>query len=195
MCFSEARGRTVAVNPAEAGRQDPAEPTEFDRSGGIRSRWRNSETAGWPAARTNRSCALLICDDEDAVPHAQAAFDNAETDATFRFAQSLEEALDRLRGRGPYEGASLSDLVPLDLDMDGEGGYEILEAIRDDPELKPLPVIALTTSTEREEVVRSYEAKANACLRKPIDEESFADVVSVVDQFWLQRVKLPPISR
>ncbi|MFB6236463.1 MAG: response regulator [Halopenitus sp.] len=149
--------------------------------------------------RTNQpddsTTVLLICDDEDAVPDARAAFDAAETDTTLRFAQSLEEALACLRGRGQYEGVAVPDLVLLELELDGGGGYEILDAIRDDPELKRLPVIALTTSPEREEVVRSYEAKANACLQKPTDEESFADVMSAVDQFWLQRVKLPPLSR
>lgn len=145
--------------------------------------------------RDDSNTVLLVCDDEDTVPRARAAFDSAETDATLQFARSPEEALARLRGRGQYEGAALPDIVLLDLDMDGEDGYETLDAIRDDPDLKRLPVIALTTTPEREEVVRSYEAKANACMRKPTDEESFAEVVSAVDQFWLQRVKLPPLSR
>lgn len=144
--------------------------------------------------RDDRNTVLLVCDD-DTVPRARAAFDSAETDAALQFARSPEEALARLRGCGEHEGAALPDIVLLDLDMDGEDGYETLDAIRDDPDLKRLPVIALTTSPDREEVVRSYEAKANACMRKPTDEESFAEVVSVVDQFWLQRVKLPPLSR
>ncbi|WP_430503625.1 response regulator [Haloparvum sp. PAK95] len=145
--------------------------------------------------RDDSNTVLLICDDEDTVPRARVAFESAETDTALQLARSPEEALARLRGCGQYEGAALPDLVLLDLDMAGESAYETLDAIRDDPGLKRLPVIALTTSPDREEVVRSYEAKANACMRKPTDEESFAEVVAVVDRFWLQRVRLPPLSR
>jgi len=145
--------------------------------------------------RDDSNRVLLICDDEDVIAPVQAAFDSTATNAAIQLVRSPEEALACLRGRGQYKGVSLPDLVLLDVDIDGERGYEILDAIRNDPELKPLPVIALTTSTEREEVVRSYEAKANACLQKPTDEKAFADVVSVVNQFWLQRAKLPPLLR
>lgn len=166
-------------------------------SGALRNRTRSETMSDTlrTIQRDDSNTVLLVSDDGDTVPCARAAFDTAETDAAFQFARSPEEALARVRGRGEHEGAALPDIVLLDLDMDGEAGYETLAAIRDDPDLKRLPVIALATSPEREEVVRSYEAKANACMRKPTDEESFAEVISAVDQFWLQRVKLPPLSR
>jgi CheY-like chemotaxis protein len=144
--------------------------------------------------RGKQGDVLLIDDDEDAVRHARTAFDRA-TDASLRVTQSRESALAFLRGQGQYRDASLPDLVMLDLELEDQRGYEVLDTIRDHPELEPLPVLALTNSPEPGTVARSYEAKANACLQKPTGEEAFTDLLSVIDQFWLRQVALPSLSR
>lgn len=138
---------------------------------------------------------LLVDDDQEAIRLAREAFDSTATGTTLRIAQSTEDALACLQQRGQYADTPLPDLVLLDLDLEGTGGYDLLQTIRTDRELKPLPVIVLTNSTASDDVTRSYEAKANAFLRKPTTQEEFADVVGAIDRFWLQQVKLPPLSR
>lgn len=153
-----------------------------------------SETLG-SRRRKEPDVVLLIDDQQSDIRRARRAFDDAATNAVLRIAGSSDEALARLRGESEHVDTSLPDLVLLDLELEGGTGYDVLEAIRADPELKPLPVIVFTNSAESEDVVRSYEAKANAYLRKPTDQEAFDDVVTVLDRFWLQQVKLPPLSR
>lgn len=138
---------------------------------------------------------LLIDDNQADVDRAKTAFDNAATNVELRIARSREAAIDCVRGRGDYEGTPLPDLVLLDLELEDRTGYEVLRTIRDDPDLEALPVIVLTNSTEQRDIVRSYEAEANAYLQKPDDADAFAEVVAVVDQFWLEQVQLPPLSR
>lgn len=143
----------------------------------------------------NEPChVLLIDDDEDAVRHARTAFETA-TDASLRVAQSHETALACLRGQGQYEDVSLPDLVLLDHELEGKRGYEVLNTVRNEPELEPLPVLVLMNSTKSEAVAQNYRARANACLRKPTDKDAFVDLVSVIDQFWLREVNLPSLSR
>lgn len=138
---------------------------------------------------------LLIDDNQADVDRAKTAFDNAATNVELRIARSREAAIDCVGGRGDYEGTPLPDLVLLDLELEDRTGYEVLRTIRDDPDLEALPVIVLTNSTEQRDIVRSYEAEANAYLQKPDDADAFAEVVAVVDQFWLEQVQLPPLSR
>lgn len=88
---------------------------------------------------------------------------------------------------------SLPDLVLLDLNLPGRDGCGVLEAIRDDPQLKLLPVIVLTSSETDEDVARCYEARANAYLTKPTSPDEFISLVSTLERFWIEQARLPPI--
>ena len=83
-------------------------------------------------------------------------------------------------------------MVLLDLNMPKKGGIEVLESIQDQPSLSRIPIVVLTSSEAEEDIVRSYDLHANAYLTKPVDFDGFIDVVSTLEEFWLQVVKLPP---
>jgi chemotaxis family two-component system response regulator Rcp1 len=102
------------------------------------------------------------------------------------------QAMDFLRQRGEYAGAIVPDLVLLDLNLPRKDGREVLEEIKEDPELKLIPVVVLTTSEAERDLVRTYDLHANAYVVKPIDLDRFIEVVQAIEDFWFAIVKLPP---
>ena len=102
------------------------------------------------------------------------------------------EALDFLRQRGDYAGVPVPDLILLDLNLPRKDGREVLEEIKEDDELKLVPVVVLTTSEAERDLVRSYDLHANAYVVKPLDLDRFIEVVQAIEDFWFAIVKLPP---
>mgnify|MGYP000246937831 FL=1 len=76
--------------------------------------------------------------------------------------------------------------------MPRKDGWEVLEEIKDEPDLAPIPVIVLTSSEAEEDIVKSYELQANAYLTKPVDFKGFMEIVNGFEEFWLSVVKMPP---
>jgi len=98
------------------------------------------------------------------------------------------EALDYLFGTGMYQGRNPYDLpqaVILDLNMPQVDGFEVLTKLRADKRTRLLPVVILTGSNEKQNVLRGYGLGANSYLRKPVDTAQFAEVVRHLGQYWL----------
>ena len=102
------------------------------------------------------------------------------------------EAMEFLRQRGEFVGVPVPDLILLDLNLPRKDGREVLEEIKEDAELKVVPVVVLTTSEAERDLVRSYGLHANAYVVKPIDLDRFIEVVQAIEDFWFAIVKLPP---
>ena len=102
------------------------------------------------------------------------------------------EALNFLHQREGHEDKPRPDLVLLDLNMPRKDGWDVLEEIKEDPDLSRLPVIILTSSEAEEDIVKSYDLQANAYLTKPVDFQGFLDIVHGFEEFWLSLVKMPP---
>lgn len=102
-----------------------------------------------------------------------------------------EEALAVLRRTGPDTGVPRPDVILLDLNLPKKSGFEVLAAIKEDPALKRIPVVVLTTSEAERDVLRTYELHANAYVVKPVDLQQFIAVVQSVEDFWFTVVKLP----
>jgi len=101
------------------------------------------------------------------------------------------EALERLFPANRQ--AELPALMLLDLKLPKVGGLEVLQRVRERPEARHLPVVILTSSSEDEDIVRSYHLGANSYVRKPIDFTEFADAVRQVGLYWLLLNKLPQL--
>ena len=102
------------------------------------------------------------------------------------------EAMAYLRNEGNYKDAARPDLVLLDLNLPKKNGREVLEEIKEDPDLKRIPVVVLTISEDEQDILRSYDLHANCYITKPVDLQQFISVVNAVEDFWLTVVKLPP---
>ncbi|MBX9692588.1 MAG: response regulator, partial [Cyanobacteria bacterium] len=90
-----------------------------------------------------------------------------------------------------YSNAPRPALILLDLNMPKKDGREVLEEIKNDPDLKGIPVVILTTSKDEEDVLSSYKAHANCYITKPIDIIQFQKVVNSIEHFWFAIVRLP----
>lgn len=102
-----------------------------------------------------------------------------------------EQAMSMLHGRhgaAPFR----PDLILLDLNLPKKGGHEVLGEIKQDPELRMIPIVILTTSDAEKDIVRSYGQHANCYVVKPVDLGRFVDIVRSIENFWLTAVKLPP---
>lgn len=103
-----------------------------------------------------------------------------------------ERALSILRGEGEFAGQPRPDIVLLDLNLPGIDGREVLRAIKQDPLMRRMPVLVLSTSTAESDIVASYDAHANCYLSKPVDLADFFRLAEALRDFWLRLVLLPP---
>ena len=101
------------------------------------------------------------------------------------------EALDYLRQQGRFEACTRPDLILLDLNLPKKDGRQVLAEIKQEPGLKRIPVVVLTTSKAEQDVLRSYALHANCYITKPVDLDQFITVVQSIEDFWLSVVKLP----
>ena len=82
-------------------------------------------------------------------------------------------------------------MILLDLNMPRKDGREALEEIKNNPELKRIPVVVLTTSKADEDILRTYDLGVNSFICKPVTFEKLVDVMKTVTDYWLQIVQLP----
>jgi CheY-like chemotaxis protein len=101
------------------------------------------------------------------------------------------EALAILRRQGRHGNARRPDLILLDLNLPRKSGRAVLAEIKEDPELRRIPVVILTSSSDEEDIVRSYDLHANCYVTKPLELGNFMRVVRAVEDFWVGIVKLP----
>jgi CheY-like chemotaxis protein len=138
---------------------------------------------------------LLVEDDPGDVLLIREAFEDHKLGNTLSVVGDGVEALEYLRRQGPHAAATRPDLVLLDLNLPRMNGVEVLREIKEDPELRAIPVVILTTSEADEDILRSYELHANAYITKPVDFDRFRHIVHQIDEFFVGVVKLPPPGR
>jgi len=102
-----------------------------------------------------------------------------------------DTALDYLRRRGAHAAAAAPDLVLLDLNLPGISGKEVLAEIKRDPQLGSIPVVVLTSSAARQDVLDAYRAHGNAYMVKPADYDDYLALVDRIQAYWLSAVLLP----
>lgn len=103
--------------------------------------------------------------------------------------------MDYLLRRGKYQDPASSpkpDLMLLDLNMPKMDGKQLLEQMRADPNLRRIPVVALTTSKQENDIIRTYDLGANSYIVKPVDMDQFVNAIKVLKDYWFQIVVLPP---
>jgi two-component system, chemotaxis family, response regulator Rcp1 len=102
------------------------------------------------------------------------------------------QALQFLRREGEYANKPPPDLVLLDLNLPRMDGREVLATMKQDPQLRRIPVVILTSSEAESDIVKSYELHANCYMCKPVDLTRFLETVRKIEEFWLTIVRLPP---
>jgi CheY-like chemotaxis protein len=134
---------------------------------------------------------LLVEDSPGDVRLTQEAFRDANTRIRLHVASDGVEAMAFLRREGAHVNASRPELILLDLNLPKMDGREVLAHIKEDPSLKLIPTVILTTSEAEVDIERSYQLQANCYLTKPVQLDAFENLVKSINDFWLTKVKLP----
>lgn len=134
---------------------------------------------------------LLVEDSKGDVGLIEEVFEDAKIRNNLRVVEDGEEAILYLRGEGQFSGVLRPDIILLDLNLPKKDGREVLEEIKNDEDLKNIPVVVLTTSKAEVDVLKSYNLHANAYVTKPVDFDQFIKVIKSIEDFWLEVVRLP----
>lgn len=133
---------------------------------------------------------LLVEDNEGDIVLTLDAFEESKIQTNISVVRNGQEAIDFLYKRNGYEQENKPDLVLLDINIPILNGHEVLKIIKQDAELKKIPVIMLTTSSNTRDINLSYENYANSYVTKPIEMEDFLKAILKIEEFWLQLCKL-----
>ena len=137
---------------------------------------------------------LLVEDDHNDVLLIKRAFQKVNIANPIIVVNDGEQAVSYLAGREPYVDRALPILVLLDLKLPRKTGHEVLEWLRGQSNLKRLPVVVLTASSESSDVNRAYDLGANSYLVKPVTFDALVEMVKTLNLYWLILNKRADVS-
>lgn len=129
---------------------------------------------------------LLVEDNDGDILLTLEAFEECKVKTNISVVKNGQEALDFLFRKDSYANADRPDLILLDINLPIYSGHEVLKIIKSDADLKKIPVIILTTSSNQRDLDLAYENHCNSYVKKPIDIESFLNAITKIEDFWLE---------
>ncbi len=133
---------------------------------------------------------LLVEDNEGDILLTREALEDAKIIVKLSVAKDGKEAIDFVNRQGKYTDADVPDLVLLDINLPKKNGHEVLKYIKENEQLKHIPVIMLTTSSSDRDINSSYNNYADCYITKPVEVNDFLTVVSTIENFWISIVRL-----
>jgi len=118
-------------------------------------------------------------------------FKEADVPNNIQVVSNGKEAMKYLNKENSFRDANRPNLILLDLNIPKKDGREILKELKEDPQLKCIPTIVLTTSESEMDIKSTYEHYANAYITKPLDLNEFIEVIKSIEEYWLTTVELP----
>jgi len=141
----------------------------------------------------SRPVEVLLVDDSQAdIRLTKEAFKEWQVANHISVVTDGAAAIEFLHREGEFKDAPRPDVVLLDLNLPRKNGPEVLEEIKNDPDLRRIPVMVMSTSNLDQDLHRAYDLHANCYIAKPGDLERYMDVVRSIEQFWFNIVSLPP---
>lgn len=141
---------------------------------------------------------LMADDDEEDCELTREALQNARLANQMKFVVDGQDLLDYLRQEGPYAGrpddAPRPGIILLDLNMPKKDGREALQELKADPELRSIPVVVLTTSSDEQDVFRTYDLGVNSFITKPVTFAGLVEAMRTLQRYWFELVELPESS-
>jgi len=138
---------------------------------------------------------LLVEDNLGDVRLTQEALKDAQVRVRMSVVGDGVEAMAFLHHEGPYSRSLHPDLILLDLNLPRKDGREVLADIKADTHLRRIPIVILTTSQADKDILASYDLHANCYIIKPVNLNQFTKVITAIEGFWLEVVRLPPDGR
>jgi CheY-like chemotaxis protein len=138
---------------------------------------------------------LMADDDTDDCLLVKSAFETAGITLDLRYVEDGKELMDYLYRQGQYadpEQSPCPDIILLDLNMPRKDGRESLKDIKSDPVLRSIPVVILTTSREKSDILSTYEAGASSFIIKPLTLEGWSEMAETIGRYWAGIAEIPP---
>ena len=144
---------------------------------------------------SRRAITILMADDDaDDRMFAKDALEEARLANDIHFVEDGEELMDYLRHQGKFaelNGFPRPGRILLDLNMPRKDGREALKEIKEDDELRRIPVVVLTTSKAQEDIYRTYDLGVSSYITKPVSFEGLVDIMKTLSKYWFEIVTLP----
>ena len=134
---------------------------------------------------------LLVEDSPSDAILAQRAIEASSFKGGVRHARDGVEALAMLRREGEFADCPRPALILLDLNMPRKDGRQVLQELREDDDLRSIPVIMLTTSADERDIADSYHLGSNSYIVKPVELQQFYDIVEQTQLYWFHTCRLP----
>ena len=137
---------------------------------------------------------LLVEDSDEDYETIRRAFNQVNLGNTLIRSEDGDQALDYLFHRGRYENRETSprpSLILMDLNLPGTDGRAVLAQIKGNPDLRQIPVVVMTTSSDERDIAWSYAAGANSFIQKPLSFAGVVDAMKRVKEYWFDLVLFP----
>ncbi len=134
---------------------------------------------------------LVVEDNEGDIRLMEEAFKQGSLSKNLNVTRDGEQAMAYLRREGVYAKSPRPALILLDLNLPRKDGREVLAEIKNDPLLRRIPVIVLSTSTSAEDVRQAYDLHANCYVPKPLDLDKLLELGRSLEEFWFSKVLFP----
>ena len=141
---------------------------------------------------------LIADDDEEDRMMTKMALEQGRLLNQLHFVVDGEDLMSYLYHTGPYGDRDKHPhpgLILLDLNMPRKDGYEALREIKANHSLRRIPVVVLTTSQAKQDILRSYDLGVNSFITKPVSFQALVETLGVVSRYWLEIVELPGESK
>jgi len=134
---------------------------------------------------------LLVEDDPGDAKRTMDALRDGRLQNRVTHVENGLEAMAYLWREGEYASAPRPDLILLDLNMPRMNGQEVLAQVKEDPDLRRIPVVMMTSSEQEKDIMMAYDLHVNSYVIKPVDLDQFIGAVRSIEHFWFTVVKLP----
>lgn len=136
---------------------------------------------------------LLVEDNDGDLVLIKEALNEGETEKTLAAVHDGQEAMEWLQERVEQK-LPLPHIIFIDINLPRMNGHELLQWIKTQEPLRPIPILVLTTSASDQDIRKAYESGAASFLTKPIDLDDFTALFETIETYWFSKVSLPPKS-
>lgn len=134
---------------------------------------------------------LLVEDNEGDILLIEEAFEQAGAMAKLNIVKNGKDAIDFLKHEGNFKNSEVPDLILLDINLPKKNGHEVLKYIKENKDLKHIPTIMLTTSSNQKDINKAYENYASCYITKPVEVTEYIKMIQLMHNFWVCTAKLP----
>ena len=139
-----------------------------------------------------RRCVIVVADDDEGDRYLiQKAMEDSGVESELHFVEDGQQLVDRLTSQLQSPEQTMPCLVLLDLNMPGSDGREALKTVKSHPDLKGIPVVILTSSSNPDDVLSTYRDGANSFFTKPLSYGGLVELVELLKTYGLQTARLP----